>query len=289
MDIVNKSNQKISPIIQAEDLLELYKDDQFVLIDASNGKNAAENYFKKHLDQALFVNLNTQLFSIKEDAKNGGRHPLPTIDEFIIVLNKLGISEESHVVIYDDKNGANAAARFWWMLKAIGHEKVQVLNGGIQQAEKIGLPTNHTIAQAKKVKPYEASHWKLPLADIVEVEQHSENKDYLVIDVRAAKRYRGEFEPIDLIAGHIPGSINVPLATNLNEEGLFLSQNQLKEKYQKLFKQTNSENIIVHCGSGVTACHTLLAMDYAGLEIPKLYIGSWSEWSRNNKKIVKEA
>jgi thiosulfate/3-mercaptopyruvate sulfurtransferase len=174
------------------------------------------------------------------------------------------------------------------MLKAIGHEKVQVLNGGIQQAEKIGLLTNNTIVQAKNVKEYKVSDWKLPLANILEVEQYSEDKNYLVIDVRDLKRYNGEFEPIDLIAGHIPGSINVPFATNLNEEGIFLSPNELKEKYQKLFKERKSENIIVHCGSGVTACHTLLAIDYSGLEIPKLYVGSWSEWSRNNKQVAKE-
>ena len=282
------SSQKITPIVQASQLFELYKNEDLVIIDAGNGKSAKDNYAKKHLDKALFVDLNAELSYVKEDAADGGRHPLPSIDDFVTTLKKLGINKESHVVVYDDKNGANSAARFWWMLRAVGHLKVQVLNGGIQQAEKVGLPTNNTFVQPKKVEDYVATHWMLPIAEMAEVEKHSEDKDYLVIDVREQKRYRGDFEPIDLIAGHIPGAMNIPFSTNLTQEGMFLSQNQLREKYQKHFEQTKPENIIVHCGSGVTACHTLLAIDYAGLEIPKLYVGSWSEWSRNNKKIVQE-
>lgn len=281
-----RTTQRIVPIIEASALLELYKNEALVVIDASQGKYAQENYEKKHLDRALRVDLNTQLSNIKENVANGGRHPLPTIESFSATLGNLGITDQSHIVIYDDKNGANAAARFWWMLKAIGHQKVQVLNGGIERAEKIGVPTNDAVVQPKTSKKYKASHWKLPIADMFEVEQHSEDNDYLVIDVREEGRYNGDFEPIDLIAGHISGAINIPFSTNLNGEGLFLSQDELKEKYQEITMGIRSQDIIVHCGSGVTACHTLLAMDYAGLEIPKLYVGSWSEWSRNDKKIV---
>ena len=277
-------NQKISPIIQASELLELYKVEEIVIVDAGT----RESYALKHLDSAIFVDLGSQLADIKEDAKNGGRHPLPTIEKFAETLKKIGISNESHVIIYDDKNGSNAAARFWWMLKSMGHEKVQVLNGGIQQAEKLGFPTNNQIPTPKTVDTYTTKHWELGMADIKEVEQNSQSENYLVIDVRENGRYRGEFEPIDLIAGHIPGSISVPFSTNLKDDGQFLSPNELKQKYQQIFGDLNSENIIFHCGSGVTACHSLLAIDYAGLDIPKLYVGSWSEWSRNNKKIVKE-
>lgn len=257
-------NIKIVPIIQVEELLELYKTKNIVIVDASNGKNAKENYNKKHLDTAQFIDLNTQLATIPDNFADGGRHPLPSINKFAETLQQLGITNDSHVIVYDDKSGANAAARFWWMLKSIGHEKVQVLNGGIQEAEKVNFPINNNIEIPKTVEPYKFEDWKLHTAEINEVEKHSLNKNYIVIDVRENNRYRGEIEPIDLVAGHIPGAINVPFSTNLNENGQFLSPMELKEKYQTIFGNIKSENIIIHCGSGVTACHSLLAIDYAG-------------------------
>jgi thiosulfate/3-mercaptopyruvate sulfurtransferase len=278
-------NQNIPPIIQSAELLKLYNSENLVLIDARSGKNAKANYEEKHLEGALFVDLESQLAEIKEDASNGGRHPLPKIEKFAKTLSDLGISEKSHVVIYDDKNGANAAARFWWMLKAVGHEKVQVLNGGLQAAEKSNFPTNAKTKIITKATLYKVDKWKLPIATIDEVETVSQNKNHIVIDVRETSRYNGETEPIDLVAGHIPGAINIPFTENLDENGLFLPPKELKEKYKKTFQDVKSENIIVHCGSGVTACHSLLAIAYAGIEIPKLYVGSWSEWSRNGKKI----
>lgn len=133
---------------------------------------------------------------------------------------------------------------------------------------------------------YEFNDWKLPMADLDEVEKVSEMENHTVIDVRDADRYNGKTEPIDLIAGHIPGAINIPFSENLKKNGQFLSPSELKIKYENIFKNAKSESIIVHCGSGVTACHTLLAIAHAGLEIPKLYVGSWSEWSRNDKPIA---
>lgn len=278
--------KKRTPIIQADELLALYKSKKMVLVDARNGKNAKANYEEKHLEGALFVDLNSQLADIKEDLSIGGRHPLPKIENFLETVSKLGISEESHVVVYDDKNGSNAAARFWWMLKSIGHENVQVLNGGFQEAEKINFPTSSETEIANKATAYKTNNWKLQIAEIDEVEKVSQDKNHIVIDVRDADRYNGETEPIDLVAGHIPGAINIPFTENLDKNGLFLSPNELKEKYTKVFGNVKSENSIVHCGSGVTACHTLLVLAYAGLEIPKLYVGSWSEWSRNDKTIA---
>ena len=279
-------NQNIPPIIESAALLKLYKSDNLVLIDARSGKNAKANYKEKHLDGALFVDLENQLAEIKEDASNGGRHPLPKIENLAKTLSDLGISEKSHAVIYDDKNGSNAAARLWWMLKAIGHEKVQVLNGGLQAAEKSNFPTSAKREIITKAALYKFDNWKLPITTIDEVETVSQDKNHIVIDVRETSRYNGETEPIDLIAGHIPGAINIPFTENLDENGLFLSPKELKEKYKKTFQDVKSENIIVHCGSGVTACHSILAIAYAGLETPKLYVGSWSEWSRNGKKIA---
>jgi len=279
-------NQNISPIIKPAELIALYPNNDLVIVDASNGIGAKENYASHHLEGALYVDLNTQLANINADVSIGGRHPLPELEHFSKTLTSLGITPASHVVVYDDKNGANAAARFWWMLKSVGHNKVQVLDGGFQAAVKAGFPTSSKIEIPLTKEPYKIENWLLPLADIHEIDKVAQNHDFLVVDVRDQERYNGEKEPIDLIAGHIPGAINIPFTTNLDSNGFFLSPEKLKNNYLKEFGNKAAQNIIVHCGSGVTACHTLLAIAYAGLEIPKLYVGSWSEWSRNNRPIA---
>jgi thiosulfate/3-mercaptopyruvate sulfurtransferase len=277
---------KFSPIIQVSELKELHKKNDIIILDVSNGKEAQFNYNKKHLDSALFVDLNTQLADIEEDVSKGGRHPLPTIKNFSKLLSTLGITLKTHIILYDDKSGENAAARMWWMLKSVGHEKVQVLNGGLQEAEKQNFAINSNTVISSPTEEYYIENWKLPLVTLIEVEEASINKSNLIIDVRESARYNGEIEPIDLVSGHIPNAINIPFSKNLDENGLFISPEMLREKYKNIFKNNVPNEIIVHCGSGVTACHTLLAMDYAGFEIPKLYVGSWSEWSRNKKPIV---
>lgn len=274
-------------MIKANGLLSLYQKEKFILIDSSGGKDAREKYRENHLDGALYVDLETELADIKQDASNGGRHPLPTPGKFSETLTKLGITPDSRVIIYDDKNGSNAAARFWWMLKSAGHQKVQVLDGGIQAAVKIGFPANSKEVTPLKAEPYKFEDWKLPLADLALTEKASKDNKFLIIDVRDEYRYKGESEPIDLVAGHIPNAINIPFTSNLDSDGFYLSPTELKIKYLSAFQNTGAENIIVHCGSGVTACHTILAIASAGLEIPRLYVGSWSEWSRNNRPIEK--
>lgn len=276
-------SHKLSPIINPEDLLQLKDSSEVVLIDARAGANAEENYNNEHLKGARYVDLNRDLASVDNPA-NGGRHPLPSLEKFSQLLSKLGISPKSQVIIYDDKNGSNAAARFWWMMRAIGHEKVQVLNGGLQAAIKSGFPISSETEHFDSTE-YQISEWKLAIADIEEVEKARNNNQNIVIDVRDKNRFDGLTEPLDLIAGHIPGAINIPFSENLNEDGFYKSANDLNEKYSAILGNTKPENVIVHCGSGVTACHTLLAMDYAGIEIPKLYVGSWSEWSRNDREM----
>ena len=278
--------QDISPIIKPDELIELNQTSELILIDASNGPDGKENYEAKHLEGALYVDLNTQLANIKTDVSIGGRHPLPTMEQFSETLTSLGVTPMSHVVVYDDKNGSNAAARFWWMLKSVGHKKVQVVDGGLQAAIKAGFPTSSKTETPLKKEPYKIENWLLPLTDIHEIDKVAQDTDFLVVDVRDEERYNGEKEPIDLVAGHIPGAINIPFTTNLDSNGFFLSPEKLKNNYLKEFGDRAAENVIVHCGSGVTACHTLLAIAYAGLAIPKLYVGSWSEWSRNNRPIA---
>ncbi|WEK20911.1 MAG: sulfurtransferase [Candidatus Pedobacter colombiensis] len=273
---------KLSSIIQPEELVLLDKND-FILFDVSAGSKP--RYDEQHLNGAFYLDLNTDLADIKDFAI-GGRHPLPTFEHFAQLLGKYGVTKNTHVIVYDDKNGSNAAARFWWMLKSIGHEKVQVLNGGYAAAIKTGFAVNAEVPSAKPTPPYQITEWQLPLAEIDEVEVATNSDNYAIIDVRDANRFAGLTEPIDLIAGHIPGAINIPFTENLDANGAFLAPEILKEKYSKALADYKFENVIVHCGSGVTACHTLLAIDYAGLKIPKLYVGSWSEWSRNNKKMI---
>ncbi|MDQ1165181.1 sulfurtransferase [Flavobacterium sp. SORGH_AS_0622] len=277
-------SHSISPLIKAEELIQL-NHSEIILIDARTGADAFEIYQKEHLVGARFVDLNRDLAAVTENPANGGRHPLPAVEDFSKTLSSIGISASDHVIVYDDKNGSNFAARFWWMMRAVGHEKIQVLKGGFQSAIQSGFPTSSGIEIFDKTT-YPVQEWKLPLADIEDVEKARKNDQNIVIDVRDKNRYDGLTEPLDLIAGHIPGAVNVPLTENLDEKGFFKSPEELAQKYKAIIGDKKSENTIVHCGSGVTACHTLLAMDYAGLPIPKLYVGSWSEWSRNDREMA---
>lgn len=277
----------MSPIISPSELKNI-PTENLVILDARVGKDVYHNYLEKHLKGARFIDLDKDLAEIGNDAAFGGRHPLPDIKKFAQKLSELGISEKSHIVVYDDKNGANAAARAWWMLKAFGLEKVQVLDGGFQNAEKQNAKFSSGEETFEKAETIKKEDWHLPASSLEEVENELVNNGSTVIDVRDAYRYNGESEPIDLVAGHIPGAVNIPFSENLDENGNFLSPEILKEKYSKLL-EGKPENLIIHCGSGVTACHTILALCHAGYEIPSLYVGSWSEWSRREgKEIAKE-
>ncbi len=275
----------IKPLIDTAELKSLIGSPDLVIADAGSGGPAKEVHALKHIEGAIYVDLNEDLSDIKENAADGGRHPLPSAKDFGKTLGTLGITPDSHVVIYDDKGGANAAARFWWMLRSIGHEKVQVLNGGLQAAERQGLPINDAKVTAAATQAYPVTDWQWPTSTIDEVERASITRQSVIIDVREAYRYKGESEPIDLVAGHIPGAVNIPLQENLDENGLFLSPSLLRKKYGAILDEYDAT---IHCGSGVTACHTILALASAGFKIPKLYVGSWSEWSRNYKPIGKE-
>lgn len=278
----------MKPITTTTELQKIFNQENLVILDARTGKDARESYLQNHIKGAKFIDLDKDLAEIGEDAAFGGRHPLPKISKFAETLQNLGISEESQIVVYDTSNGGNAAARCWWMLRAFGLEKVQVLSGGFQAAEKIGVPLSSGEENSEKTAFIIRENWSFPTSTLEEVEKEITEDSATVIDVRDAYRYCGESEPIDLIAGHIPGAINIPFSENLDENGEFISPEILKEKYQKVLAG-KPEKLIIHCGSGVTACHTILALDYAGFPIPNLYVGSWSEWSRREgKEIAKE-
>ncbi len=279
--------EELSPLINARDVHALLSRPGVILVDARGGPDAFERYRTGHLEGAVFADLEKDLSNKRANAANGGRHPLPDPNVFGSFLSNIGISEETYVLVYDDKAGANAAARFWWMLKAAGHRKIQVINGGLTAIVKAGLPISEKVSVTSHVKrPYPIKHWGNSIVEMEEVANARTDERYLVLDVREDYRYKGEREPIDLVAGHIPGAQNMSYLNNLEQDGTFRSREALVEQYDKLLGGRRKQDVIVHCGSGVTACHTLLAMEYAGIKNVSLYVGSWSEWSRNNRPIA---
>lgn len=184
-------SQNWSPIINPEELLHLKNSTEVILVDARAGLNMEENYKKEHLKGARYVDLNRDLATADCNPANGGRHPLPSLEKFSEVLSKLGITSQSHIVIYDDKNGSNAASRFWWMLKAVGHEKAQVLNGGYQAAIHKGFPLSSGTESFEKAEKYPVTNWELSLSNIKEVDKARNNTENIVIDVRDKNRFEG--------------------------------------------------------------------------------------------------
>jgi thiosulfate/3-mercaptopyruvate sulfurtransferase len=281
--MANAYSSSPSSLIAAKDIPLV---DGIVIIDARSGPDAFERYRVNHLSGALHVDLDRDLSEKPKDPAFGGRHPLPDPKRFAQLLGKLGITTSSRVVVYDDKNAANAAARFWWMLRALGHEQVQVVDGGLDAVVRARLPMSSVVPEPAATSPYPGQEWILPTRSLDDVATAVKNPEEAVIDVREAYRYKGESEPIDLVAGHIPGAINVPYLDNLKSDGTFKSPEELKKMYAEALKTRDISSVTVHCGSGVTACHTLLALEHAGLTGANLYVGSWSEWSRRNLPIA---
>lgn len=219
-------------------------------------------YLSGHVPGAVFVDLDRDLSA----PPGPGRHPLPDPDTWAGTLSRLGINPDDEVVVYDDMGGA-VAARMWWMLRSIGHTSSRLLDGGYVKWRDEGLPIEQgDVVATEAVYPTPAG-----FAGAV---SHEELAGRQVIDVRAAERYRGDIEPVDPKAGHIPGAINIPLATNLASDQTFLSPDNLSELYAECSRPVFS------CGSGVNACHAALALVIAGRPMPDVYIGSFSEWSR---------
>jgi thiosulfate/3-mercaptopyruvate sulfurtransferase len=267
-----------SPLVSAGAL------DGAFLVDARSGPDGAAAYADAHLVGAVRVGLNEDLSGDASNPSVGGRHPLPSLTAWAATLGRLGIGPDTNVVVYDDKGGANAAARFWWMLRALGHQQVRVLNGGWAAALAQGLPTEQRGTSPTAKGPYPApDEWLLKTVDRELVLARAEDPTWKLLDVRSGPRHRGEEEKLDPIAGHIPGAQNVFFGDNLTPEGLFLSADELAERYQAFLGEVSPTQLIVSCGSGVTACHTLLALDAAGLHGARLYVGSWSEWCRSNR------
>jgi len=270
----------MSPLIEIND--PAFAGANTILIDARGGLDSYQRYLAGHLKHAVYADLDKHLAAKVTDASKGGRHPLPDVEAFGALLGTWGVTPESHIIIYDDKSGAFSAARLWWMLRAIGHKEVQVLNGGLQAANKAGVVLSTEAYTPTAVAPYHTQGDYAGTVDIDEAGEAAQDDTKLVIDVRETPRYLGQTEPIDLIAGHIPGAANLPYILNLDADGKYLPAEILRSMYIDAIGDVAQEEVIVHCGSGVTACHTLLGMAYAGITEPKLYVGSWSEWSRRD-------
>jgi thiosulfate/3-mercaptopyruvate sulfurtransferase len=244
----------------------------------------ARAYAAGHLPGAVHAQLERDLAGPTPDPARGGRHPLPLVRDFTATLGRWGITPRKTVVAYDDQNGANAAARLWWMLKALGQPDVRVVDGGLAALRDAGFTLTTEVPSPEPEPPFPVLAWVRDTADIEEVERARTATDRRLIDVRAAFRFRGESEPIDPIAGHIPGARNAPYADNLRPDGTFKSADELRAMLTAALDGIPPDRTIVHCGSGVTACHTLLALERAGMRDAKLYVGSWSEWCRNPER-----
>lgn len=271
-----------SPIVSADELLRAL--DRVRIVDCRSGPSAREAYLAAHLRGAVHADLERDLSTGGARPERGGRHPLPSVEAFAATLGRLGIDPSTSVVLYDDKGGANAAARAWWMLRAVGHERVAVLDGGLAAAERAGIPLEAGDVGVEERPPYPVERWQRPTADIEEVARRAHDAEWALVDVRAPERYRGDVEPLDPVAGHIPGARNVPLTESLDVDGRFRSPAELRAHFAERLGERSMERVIVSCGSGVTACHTLLALERAGLFGASLYVGSWSEWCRSGRE-----
>ncbi len=259
------------------------------LLDARPGAAA---FASGHLAGAHHADLNRWLSTASDptfDPANGGRHPLPSPSAWARRLGLWAIAADTPVVVYDDVAGGNGACRLWWMLRAFGHSKVAVLDGGLAEAKAAGLVvTTEEPIPPTPLPPYPGDRWLLPTVAIQTIEQYLEDPARKVLDVRSRERWRGESEPIDPVAGRIPGSVNLPYTENLGPNGRFKSAEALRAMYLRLLDGTTSDHLAVHCGSGVTACHTLLALELAGLPDSSLYVGSYSEWCRSGRPLGKK-
>ncbi|HEY0720824.1 MAG TPA: sulfurtransferase [Gammaproteobacteria bacterium] len=260
--------------------------DNWQIIDCRFNLTAPEaghqEYLEAHIPGALYAHLDHDLSS--PIRATTGRHPLPERETLQEKFSAWGIDSSTQVVVYDSSNGM-MAARLWWLLRWMGHSSVALLDGGLSRwlREK-----NMLTAELPESRPRRFVA-RAPLERFItsdEVLARLAAPEHLLIDVRAAERYAGEVEPLDRVAGHIPGALNLPLQESLDSEGKFRSPEQLKVIFQNAIGDISPRNVSVMCGSGVTACHTLLALRVAGIEGATLYAGSWSEWISDPQRPV---
>ncbi len=266
--------ERFGPLVEAGWLREHLHDPDVRVIDFRwylQGRNGRDEYLRGHVPGAVFVDLES--ITGKEGA---GRHPLPTAAQFEREMRRAGVGPGTSVVVYDD-TGVSVAARLWFLLGYFGHAAQAVLDGGLQAWDEpleTGVPT---------VELAEFAAREPDTRRVVDFETVRNVSGIPVLDARAGERYRGETEPIDPKAGHIPGALSAPYANNLRSDGRFKSAQELRRRYEELGA---SGGAVVYCGSGVNACHHLLAMEVAGISNGRLYAGAWSDWSRRDAPVA---
>jgi thiosulfate/3-mercaptopyruvate sulfurtransferase len=239
-------------------------------------------FAEKHMQGAQQAHLDRHLSTHDATAVNGGRHPLPPRESLAAWLQTLGFTNNMQAVVYD-RQGANYCGRLWWMLKWLGHDAVAILDGGLQAWEASGgaVESGNVATPSSSVQVESKFQLKPALREWVSTAQLAPQVGHTsltLIDARGAARYRGEVEPIDPVAGHIPGALNRPFTENLNADGFFKSPELLREEFDKLLAGRDPQTVVHHCGSGVSTVPNIVAMELAGLGVTKLYPGSWSEW-----------
>ncbi len=247
-------------------------DCRFWLDDTEKGRS---DYLAGHIPGANYVHLDDDITGPIVTAETG-RHPLPAIADLANLFGSWGIDQDTQVVVYDDRGGM-IAARVWWILRWLGHETVAVLDGGIPAWEAAGHPVTTEVKTPPTVAFTPVPQMEM-LADANDVLAYFGDPGRILIDSRAPERYRGEIEPIDPVAGRIPGAINYFWMRNLTSRGTFEIKDALRGRFSDLLGDIPATRAIFYCGSGVTAAHNVLAVVHAGLGTPKLYNGSWSEW-----------
>ncbi len=273
-----------SPLVSAAWLLEHFDTVRLVDVRFALGKPdfGREQYQAGHLPGAVFLDLERDLSSPVRDDRVGGRHPLPNPEKLAQKLSSLGIGNSSLVVFYDDPSSGQGfyAAHSWWLLRWLGHDNVAVLDGGLPAWLDAGgkLETGETSSSNAVFTPRVRPEMVVGAAQVA-----ARSSSVVLLDSRAAPRYRGEVEPLDWKAGHIPGATNMDWAEGLDPNGKFKAALEQQERFSKL---EDSEEVLVYCGSGVSAGANMLALELAGVKNAKLYAGSWSDWVSNSTNPV---
>ena len=280
-------NLSCSTLISPVQLLPHIDDAHFVIVDCrfdltrpALGETA---YREGHIPNAMYAHLDRDLASAITPAT--GRHPLPLPQQFADALSRWGIARDTQVIAYDADTGAYAA-RLWWLLyRWIGHRAVAVLDGGFKAWVAAGLPVT-TAIPTRAATHYVVTPDREAWLDTQQVADRVGSNEWRLLDARAPERFAGDVEPIDPIAGHVPGARNHPFALNLTPTGQFRRAAELRAHFENSQSGATDENTIAMCGSGVTACHSLLALEVAGKPGAKLYAGSWSEWIRDPARAI---
>lgn len=280
------SSEVFSGVISPAQLAEQLDNPQWRIIDCrfdlAQPEAGEAAYHDGHIPGALYAHLERDLSG--PITAHSGRHPLPDPDRLAVTFASWGIGADTQVVCYDAQASVYAA-RLWWLLRWLGHQAVAVLDGGWEAWEEQQRPIDK---QTPRIAPAEFRGQPRPamFTDSEELLGLLGKPDYRLIDARSPERFSGEKEPIDDRAGHIPGAINLPYQINLDSGDCYLPPEALKKMYRRVLDDTEPEHCILMCGSGVTACHSLLAMEMAGLHGARLYVGSWSEWIRDPQRPI---